>query len=180
MAVIILTLYWTFLKIGLFTIGGGYAMIPLMKTEVINGHGWLSAAEFIDIIAVAEITPGPVSVNAATFIGYRLAGIAGALIATLGVITPSFILLMLLSRFLFKLIKEPAAGNFLNGLRSALVALILVAAFTLGQSAVIDLTTTLIFLVLLAASLLRRVNPLYLLAVGALCGLLFFPYGGQV
>jgi len=177
MAAIILSLYWTFLKIGLFTIGGGYAMIPLMKAEIINGHGWLTTAEFIDIIAVAEITPGPVSVNAATFIGYRLAGIAGSLIATLGVITPSLILLMLLSRFLFRLIQEPAAGNFLNGLRSALVALILVAAYTLGRSAVIDLTTTIIFFALLAASLLRKVNPLYLLAMGALCGLLFFPYG---
>ncbi len=176
MTEILFALYWSFLKVGLFTIGGGYAMIPLMEAEIINVHGWLSAAEFLDIIAVAEMTPGPISINAATFIGYTMAGVTGSLIATLGVITPSLVLLLLLSRVLIKLIQNPGADSFLNGLRSALVALILLASFNLGQTAVIDLSTALIFAVLLIASLLRQVSPLYFIAAGAFLGLLLFPY----
>jgi len=176
MTAILLSLYWSFLKVGLFTIGGGYAMIPLMEAEVIKVHGWLSPAEFLDIIAVAEMTPGPISINAATFIGYTMAGVTGSLIATLGVITPSLILLLLLSRILIKLIQKPEAASFLNGLRSALVALILLASYTLGQTAIIDLPTALIFAALLIASLLRHVSPLYFIAAGAAFGLILFPY----
>ncbi len=173
---ILLALYWSFLKVGLFTIGGGYAMIPLMEAEVITVHGWLSAAQFLDIIAIAEMTPGPISINAATFIGYSMAGVAGSVVATLGVITPSLVLLLLLSRLLFRLIQNPGAECFINGLRSALVALILYASFTLGQTAIIDLSTAFIFALLLIASLLRRVSPLYFIAAGAILGLLLFPY----
>ncbi|MDW7739650.1 MAG: chromate transporter [Bacillota bacterium] len=176
MATILLSLYWSFLKVGLFTIGGGYAMIPLMEAEVINVHGWLTASEFLDIIAVAEMTPGPVSINAATFIGYRLAGVIGSLTASLGVITPSLVLLLLLSRILFKLIQNQKAASFLNGLRSALIALILLASFTLGQTAVIDFSTALIFGLILSACILRPISPLYYIAAGALLGLILFPY----
>ncbi len=176
MIAILLDLYWSFLKVGLFTIGGGYAMIPLMEAEVITVHGWLNASEFLDIIAVAEMTPGPISINAATFIGYTMAGVTGSLIATLGVITPSLVLLLLLSRVLVKVIQNPSAANFLSGLRSALVALILLASFTLGQTAIIDIPTVLIFGLLLIASLMRQVSPLYFVAAGAFLGLLLFPY----
>ncbi len=176
MIAILFDLYWSFLKVGLFTIGGGYAMIPLMEAEVITIHGWLNASEFLDIIAVAEMTPGPISINAATFIGYTMAGVAGSLIATLGVITPSLVLLLLLSRVLVKVIQNPGAANFLSGLRSALVALILLASFTLGQTAIIDIPTVLIFGLLLIASLMRQVSPLYFIAAGAFLGLLLFPY----
>ncbi len=173
---LLLSLYWTFTKIGLFTIGGGYAMIPLMEAEIINRHGWLTASQFLDIIAVAEATPGPVSINAATFVGFTLAGVPGALLATLGVITPSMVILLLLGRFLMGLVRDPRAERFLKGLRPALISLILLAAFTLGQAALVDLITVLIFAGLLTASLLRKLNPLYLIGAGALLGLIFYPY----
>lgn len=176
MVPVMLSLYWSFFKVGLFTIGGGYAMIPLMEAEVIDTHGWLSATEFLDIIAVAEMTPGPISINAATFIGYRMAGVAGSLITTLGVITPSLVLLLLLSKILFRLIQKPEAESFLNGLRSALVALILLAAYSLGQAAIIDIPTLAIFVLLLVASLIKQISPLYYIAAGAILGLIFFPY----
>ncbi len=176
MLLTLLSLYWSFLKVGLFTVGGGYAMIPLMEAEVIKVHGWLSATEFLDIIAVAEMTPGPISINAATFIGYTLAGVPGSLIATLGVISPSLVLLTLLSKVLLQVVRNPGAENFINGLRSGLIALILLASFTLGQTAIIDIPTALIFAVLLIASLVRRVSPLYFIAAGALLGLLLYPY----
>ena len=173
---VLLSLYWSFLKVGLFTIGGGYAMIPLMEAEVINVHGWLSASEFLDIIAVAEMTPGPISINAATFIGYTVAGVPGSLIASLGVITPSLVLLLLLSKVLADIIQNPGARNFIKGLRSALVALILLASFTLGQTAIIDFPTAFIFALILIASLLRQLNPLYYIAAGAILGLILFQY----
>ncbi len=173
---LLLSLYWTFTKIGLFTIGGGYAMIPLMEAEMINRSGWLTAAEFLDIVAVAEMTPGPVAVNAATFIGYRLAGVPGSLLATLGVITPSLVILLLLGRFLMGVIQNPRSERFFKGLRPALIALILTAAFSLGQEALVDLATILIFAGLLLLSLVRRVNPLYLIGLGALLGLILYPY----
>ncbi len=173
---ILLSLYWSFLKVGLFTIGGGYAMIPLMEAEVINVHSWLSPAEFLDIIAVAEMTPGPVSINAATFIGYRLVGVTGSLVASLGVITPSLVLLLLLSRILFRVIQNPKTESFLNGLRSALIALILLASYTLGHNAIIDLPTAFVFGLVLLLSLLLRISPLYFIGLGAILGLILYPY----
>ncbi|MFO7952307.1 MAG: chromate transporter [Bacillota bacterium] len=173
---LLLSLFLSFFRIGLFTIGGGYAMIPLMEAEVIKVHGWMSSSEFLDIIAVAEMTPGPVSVNAATFIGYATAGVPGSVLATLGVISPSLILLLALSRILIKAIHNPRASNFINGLRSGLIALILLASFTLGQSAVIDLPSALIFIALFAASVLTRISPLYFIAAGAGLGLILFSY----
>lgn len=173
---ILLSLYWSFLKVGLFTIGGGYAMIPLMEAEVISVHGWLAAPEFLDIIAVAEMTPGPISINAATFIGYKMAGVTGSLVATLGVITPSLVLLLLLSKVLLKVIQNPGAENFINGLRSAMVALILLASYSLGGTAVIDTPSALIFAAILVVSIFRPVSPLYFIAAGAIMGLLFYPY----
>ncbi|NLA05616.1 MAG: chromate transporter [Firmicutes bacterium] len=173
----ICSLYGSFLKIGLFTIGGGYAMIPLMEREIITGHGWLTAPQFLDIIAVAEVTPGPLAINAATFIGYRLAGVAGALAATLGVVTPSLVTLLLLGGFLSRAILDPRAERFLRGLRPALIALISAAVVTLSRAALIDLTTVLIAAgIFITAVAWRRLNPLYLVAAGALLGLLAYPY----
>ncbi len=173
----ILSLYWTFLKIGLFTIGGGYAMIPLMEREIIFNHGWLTAAEFLDIVAVAEVTPGPLAVNAATFIGYRLGGLGGALLASLGVVTPSLVTLLLLGSYLIKLILDPRVGRFLKGLRPALIALISTAVITLGRAALVDAATVFIAAGLFTVSMIRpRLNPLYLIGAGAVLGLLLYHY----
>ena len=177
MFALLCSLYSSFLKIGLFTIGGGYAMIPLMEREMITAHGWLTAQEFIDIVAVAEVTPGPLAINAATFIGYQMAGFGGALAATLGVITPSLAALLIFGNLLTRAILHPRAERFLQGLRPALIALISAAVVTLAQAALIDLATTLVAAgIFIAAVAFRRLNPLYLIAAGALLGLLLYPY----
>jgi len=173
----LLSLYWTFLKIGMFTIGGGYAMIPLMEREIIARHGWLTAEGFLDIVAIAEATPGPLAINAATFIGYRLGGFFGSLLATLGVVTPSLVTLLLLGKFLIRLILAPRAERFLSGLRPAFIALISMAVIRLGHAALVDLRTSLIAAGVFAASMLfPRLSPLYLIGAGALLGLLLYPY----
>ncbi len=172
-----LSIYGTFLKIGMFTIGGGYAMIPLMEREIILRHGWLTAMEFLDIVAIAEATPGPLAINAATFIGYRLGGLGGSLLATFGVVTPSLVTLLLFGSLLIRLILDPRAERFLKGLRPALIALISVAVITLGQAALVDLPTILIAAGIFAASMIfPRLSPLYLIGAGALLGLLLDPY----
>ncbi len=150
-------------------------MFPLIEAEVIR-RGWLTIPEFIDIVAVAEMTPGTIAVNSATFIGYRIAGFPGSLVATLGVITPSLILLLLLGHLLMKLQDNRHSESILNGLRPAFIALIAMAAFFIGETALIDLPTIMIFGALFVLSLLRKISPFYILAAGALLGLLLYPF----
>ena len=113
----------SFFKIGLFGFGGGYAMVPLLEREI-AAHGWLSTAEFLDIVAISQMTPGPIAVNAATYIGFRTAGVVGALAATLGLVLPSLILVMLAARFFLKFQERPGVQAVLGGIRPVTIGLI--------------------------------------------------------
>lgn len=128
---IYLQLFLSFLKVGTFSVGGGYAAIPFIQSEVVVGHGWLSAAEFADLVTISEMTPGPVTVNSATFVGMRIAGLGGAAAATLGVILPSLIIVSLLARLYYKYRSLSALRNVLACLRAAVVALIASAGLTI-------------------------------------------------
>ena len=121
---IFLQLFWSFLQVGLFSIGGGYAAMPLIESQVVQGHGWLTMNEFTDLITIAEMTPGPIAVNSATFVGIRIAGIGGALVATLGCITPSLIIVSVLAKIYYKYKGAKALDSVLACLRPAVVALI--------------------------------------------------------
>ena len=128
---IFLELFLTFLKIGAFTFGGGYAMIPLIRSETIS-RGWITEAQFTEFIAVSESTPGPLAVNIATYIGSDVAGIAGAACATLGIIFPSFVIILIVARS-FELFKENKyVKNAMTGIRSAVIALIAAALLSIG------------------------------------------------
>lgn len=121
---IYLELFWSFVQVGLFCVGGGYASIPLIQAQVIDVHGWLSISEFIDIFTISQMTPGPIGINAATFVGMKVAGFLGAIVATLGFVTPSFILGIILAKLFFKYGNIGVIKGILNGLRPAVVALI--------------------------------------------------------
>lgn len=121
---IYLELFWSFVQVGLFCVGGGYASMPLIQAQVIDVHGWLSMSEFIDIFTISQMTPGPIGINAATFVGMKVAGFLGAIVATLGFVTPSFILGIILAKLFFKYGNIGVIKGILNGLRSAVVALI--------------------------------------------------------
>lgn len=136
-----LKLFLTFMKIGLFSFGGGYAMIPLIQGEIAS-NGWLSSSEFIDIIAVAEMTPGPIAVNSATFVGYKAAGILGGAVATIGVALPSLLILLILSKYLFKYQKHPANTAVFYGIRPVIVALIITAAVFVAETAIFKDTSS--------------------------------------
>lgn len=126
-------LFLTFLKIGLFTFGGGYAMLPMIQEEVAE-HSWLNQSELIDFIAVSESTPGPFAVNIATFVGIRTGGIFGGLCATLGVILPSFVIILIVARYYQKFKSNKLVNGAMNGLKPAVVGLIAAALLSLSQT----------------------------------------------
>ena len=121
---IYLELFWSFVQVGLFCVGGGYASMPLIQAQVIDMHNWLSMSEFVDIFTISQMTPGPIGINAATFVGMKIAGVGGAIVATLGFVTPSFILGIILAKLFFKYGNIGVIRGILNGLRPAVVALI--------------------------------------------------------
>jgi len=130
-------LLWSFFKIGMFSFGGGYVMIPLIQKEIEN-NGWIRAKEFADIVAISQMTPGPIAVNAATYVGVRTAGVLGSAFATLGVSLPSFILIMLIANFLERFKENNAVEAALKGIRPATIGLIASAVIFFANMSVFN------------------------------------------
>ncbi len=179
---IYLELFLTFLKIGAFTFGGGYAMLPLMQQEVLN-HGWMSEEALLNFIAVAESTPGPVAINMATYIGVETAGIFGAIIATLGVVLPSFVIILLVAKFYAKYKNSFIVKGCLTGLRPVVVGLIASAVISLGFGVFFPSGITfsafnfgffssVIIFALVVYFAFKKVNPIYLILCSAGLGML--------
>lgn len=170
------------MKIGLFSFGGGYAMIPLIQKEI-ESHGWLSASEFVDIIAISEMTPGPVAVNSATFVGYKAAGLLGGVIATFGVALPSMVLVLIVSRYFFKFQDHPLNKMIFYGIRPIVVGLIFSAAIFVAQTAffkegatflsIIDLKSIIIFLITLICLIKFKINPIAMIILAGILGVVF-------
>ncbi len=181
---IYLELLWTFLKIGAFTFGGGYAMLPLMQEEVMT-HGWMDARSLIDFIAVSEISPGPFAVNIATYVGAETGGIAGSFCATLGVVLPSFIIILIIAKCFEKFKKSKIIKGCMSGLKPAVVGLIGAAAISaaltvfapkgLRLSVLCDLSfyaTVTVFLISVVLSF-KKVHPILIICISALLGIVF-------
>lgn len=132
---IYLKLLWSFIQVGMFSVGGGYAAMPLIQAQVVTKHSWLSMSEFIDLITIAEMTPGPIAVNSATFVGIRVAGLFGAFVATFGVILPSLIIVSLLSYLYYRFKSGSAIQAVLSCLRPTVVALIAGAGISILSTA---------------------------------------------
>lgn len=168
---IYLKLFLSFLQIGLFSFGGGYAAMPLIQGQVVAEHGWLSMKEFTDLITISQMTPGPIAINSATFVGIKIAGIPGAAVATLGCILPSCVIVTLLARLYLKYRNMTMLQGILNSLRPAVVAMIasagisiLITAFWGNEAAVILSKTNWIMVFIFAGSLVMiqkyRMNPI--------------------
>ena len=178
---IYLELFLTFFKVGLFTFGGGYAMLPMIREEV-TSHGWLSQGELIDFIAVSESTPGPFAVNIATFIGTRTGGIFGSFCATLGVVLPSFIVILTVARFYQKFKKSRLVVGAMNGLKPAVVGLIAAALLSLSQTVFFPLGLTpetfttgrlYVSLGIFAAAVVlafKKLHPIFIIVLSAVAG----------
>ncbi len=176
-------IYWelfiTFLEIGAFTFGGGYAMLPLIQQEVVK-HGWMSQEELIDFIAISESTPGPFAVNASTFVGTRTAGILGAVCATLGIVLPSFVIILLIAKIFDQFQKSTVVGGAMIGLKGMVVGMIASAIITTGISVFTpmikgeDVKEIILALVLLSGVLFglkKKVQPILLILLAALFGI---------
>lgn len=186
---IYLQLFWSFFQIGLFSFGGGFAAMPLIQSQVVDIHGWLTLTEFTDLITISEMTPGPITINSATFVGTQIAGLGGALVSTFGCILPSCVIVMLLA-WLYGKYKELAViKGVLAGLRPTVVAMIFSAGLSIlvlsfwgpGGFTWDILSVDLIAVVLFAAGLflLRKLKPSPILimlgsgVIGGACYLLF-------
>lgn len=174
-------LFFTFLKIGAFTFGGGYAMLALLENECVGKRGWLTQEEFLDMAAIAESTPGPVAINGATYIGYRVGGFAGGLLSTLGVCLPSFLVIYLISLFFDRFLALPLVASAFQGIRVCVVYLILSAGMRLWkglEKKLFSRLTVLAVVALMTAASLLAVNfsSVYcILAWGCLGLLLYLP-----
>lgn len=175
---ILLLLFSTFIKIGLFTIGGGYAMIPLIKDYVLK-YSWITGNELIEFIAISESTPGPFAINISTFIGYKLKGLLGALLSTLGVILPSFIIILLIIKFYNKFKKTKVLQYVLNNLRPVIISLLIYSIITiffktLFPNNIINLNKIFLFVVLLLINFKFKVSPIKLIFFSGILGIIFF------
>jgi chromate transporter len=171
---LLISLFLSFFRIGLFGFGGGYAMLALIEREIIQTHQWLNVGEFVDVIALAEMTPGPVAINAATFVGYEVAGPLGAITATLGVIFPSLLLVIPAARLLTLFYRHQGLQRALLGIHPAVLSLIALAAFLVGKNAIVDLKSAALAGAALLLLMFTRVHPLILLAIGAAAGMLLY------
>jgi len=196
---IYLKLMWIFFKIGLFSFGGGYAMIPLIMDEIVTTTHWLTAQEFSDIVAISVMTPGPLAVNAATFVGYKITNVFGGVLATIGVTLPSFIIVSIVSRFFFQFQHSSLVKRAFYGLRPAVTGLVAAAAVSIAQTSILRGFTendTFLYaiiktvqyplqhisvpnLIIFAASLIvllkyRKFNPILLIILAGIAGALIF------
>ena len=168
-------LFLTFAQIGVTTFGGGLAMLPILQRELVDKRHWTTEEELADYYAIGQCTPGVIAVNTATFVGYAQAGIPGGIVATLGLVFPSFVIITLLAAFLSNFADMEAVKHAFNGIRACVVALILISVIKLGKKSIIDNKCVIIFLAVLGLSLFTPVSPAILVIIAALTGLILRP-----
>ena len=181
---IYLQLFYTFFKIGLFGFGGGYAMLSMIQGEVVTRYNWVSSQEFTDIVAISQMTPGPIGINAATYVGFTSTGsIWGSVIATFAVVLPSFILMLTISKFFLKYQKHPAVESVFSGLRPAAVGLLASAALVLMNTENFGSPTkdtytfvisVIIFLVAFIGTKKYKANPILMIIACGIAGLILY------
>ncbi len=189
---LLLALFFSYLKIGFFGFGGGYAMLSLIQNEIVIQNEWLTGSEFADIVAISQITPGPIAINSATYVGYTVGmqlghtafGVLGSIVATLGVCLPSLTLMIIVARFFMRLKENPIVEGAMKGMRPAVIGMIAAAALMLifphgsdpGEQNFIDNRSCLLFGGVLVGSW-RKVNPILLIALSAVAGILiYYPF----
>ena len=181
---IYLELFLTFFLIGMFTIGGGYSMLPLIQNQVVNVHGWINETTFTDIVAISQMTPGPIGINSATYIGYEVLlesgasefmSVLGSFTATFAVVLPSFIIVLLLCKVYEAWKNHPIFRGVMTGLRPAVIGLIGTAAVTLATPEnFIDWKSFVICAVAFIALYFKKVGPFAIIGIGAIVGLLVY------
>lgn len=183
-------LFWSFLQVGAFSFGGGYAALPFIQTLIVENHGWLTAAEFTDLITISQMTPGPIAINSATFVGLQIAGVGGALVATIGNILPSFVLVTGIAALYTKYKKLNVLQNVLMALRPAVIAMIATAGITIiisafwGEEAIVLGNTNMVAVFIFGLSvflLLKfKLNPITVIILSGLLNVVWAIISGTV
>ncbi len=168
----LLLLFAVFAKIGGFTFGGGYAMLPILQREIVDKRQWATQEELMDYFAIGQCTPGIIAVNTATFIGYKRKGVVGGIFATLGVVAPSIVIITVIAAFIQGFQHIEAVQWAFEGIRAAVVALILSAVIKLGKKSLVDVATVVIFLVVAVLSVVTDLSPAIFVVAAGVCGLL--------
>ncbi|MDZ7547965.1 MULTISPECIES: chromate transporter [Clostridium] len=171
---LLIKLFFSFFKIGAFSFGGGYAMLPFIQREIVENNNWLNINEFMDIIGISQMTPGPVAINSATFVGYKVSGVVGSIMATLGVVITSFILVSIISKTLEKFKESTIVKSALMGMRPVLIALILKAFLDLAKESYLDLKSIIITTIIGLVLLSKKVHPILVIVIAAIIGLIFY------
>lgn len=177
---IYLDLFLTFFKIGLFTFGGGYAMLPMIQSEVLS-NGWLTNEELMNFVAVSESTPGPFAINISTYVGSQTGGIFGAVCATLGVVMPSFIIILIVAKFVTKFKESTVVNGCLYGLKSAVIGLIAAAFISMAITVFFNSTLSpyefteeiIIFSTMSVLLFAKKISPVLIIALSAILGIGF-------
>ncbi len=167
----LLDLFFTFARIGGLTFGGGYAMLPMLQKEVVERRGWATNEELMDYYAIGQCTPGIIAVNTATFIGNKTRGVVGGVVATLGVVFPSLVIITIIAAFISNFADLAVVKNAFAGIRVCVFVLILNAVVKLGKSSIKDAVTLGIFLLVLIGSLLLDVSPIIFVLIAAVAGI---------
>ena len=176
---IYLQLFISYLKIGFFGFGGGYAMLSLIQNEIVEQRGWITVSQFADIVAVSQMTPGPIAINSATYIGYTIGGFWGSVVATVAVCLPALTVMLALTKFFLKLKDNRYVHGVITGMRPVVVGMIAAAALLLifpeqrADSSFIDHWSWILFAATLYASY-KKVNPILLIALSAISGIVIY------
>lgn len=166
-------MFWTFFKIGSFTFGGGYAMIPLIEKEVVDNHKWLTKEEFLDILVIAQSFPGALAINTCTFIGYKIGKFPGAILGLLGVSSPSFFIIVLIAMFFEKFRSLHIVERMFKGINAAVPLLVLVAVVSLSKSIKKNINNILIIIFTVILVALFDINPVIIIILSAIYGIIY-------
>lgn len=169
----LLTMFWSFFKIGAFTFGGGYAMIPLIEAEVVDKRNWISKEDFLDIIVISQTFPGALAVNSSTFIGYKIGGFLGAILALLGVVIPSFTIILIIASFFMQFRSNPIVDLVFKGISAAVPMLVLIAVLSISKSVKKNLHNFLITVISVIAITFLNIHPVFVIVAFGLYGYLF-------
>lgn len=173
---IYLELFKVFFKIGAFTFGGGYAMIPIIEEEIVDNKAWVKKEEVFDLFAISQSIPGAIAINTSTLVGYKIAGKLGAICATLGVILPSFFIITIIATFFSKISDSVTVHAIFKGINGAVIVLILLAARKMLKIALHDSLSVILVIITVALILFTNISPIFIILFGGLLGLGLYLY----
>jgi len=171
---IIVDIFLTFMKIGAFGFGGGLAMLPLIEKEIVYKHSWITLKELVDIIAIVEMTPGPIAINSSTFVGYKVGGFMGAIAGSVGVVIISFILMTILAKYFMRMKDMDEVKAVFRGIRPAVIGLILSAVISVGRTSIVDVKSVMIALIVFFGLVKLKIHPILGIVLAGVLGVIMY------